>query len=57
MAVVEAAPPRPAGKQLMDLTLKINGRDHRLSGELKFKPELGRRTLVRALLQVRTMEV
>ena len=26
-------------------------------GELKFKPELGRRTLVRALLQARTMEV
>ena len=25
--------------------------------ELKFKPELGRRTLVRALLQARTMEV
>jgi xanthine dehydrogenase YagS FAD-binding subunit len=26
-------------------------------GQLRFKPELGRRTLVRALLQVRTMEV
>jgi xanthine dehydrogenase YagS FAD-binding subunit len=26
-------------------------------GELKFKPELGRRALVRALLQARTMEV
>jgi xanthine dehydrogenase YagS FAD-binding subunit len=26
-------------------------------GELKFKPELGRRTLVRGLMQARTMEV
>jgi xanthine dehydrogenase YagT iron-sulfur-binding subunit len=30
-AAAEAAPPPPRGKQLMDLTLKINGRDHRIS--------------------------
>jgi xanthine dehydrogenase YagT iron-sulfur-binding subunit len=29
--VVGAAPPPTRGKQLMDLTLRINGRDHRLS--------------------------